>query len=472
MAPDSLLHQFDDLKFTVEEQDVFVNATTVAIPEDDPRLSLVGCVIMSHALDGATLIRIFRAAWKPTKVISITELRSNFFMIRLTSEEVRTNILKRGPWVFNDDWFAILPFNPMLSIDEYFFTKMIFWVHILRIPIGLMSESLCRSLGACIGSVVGTDTRIIDGNMGDFLRVRVSIDVSKPLRRCVALGGCGSKPRLCPLQYEKLPSFCHGCGFVSHLVVDCPRQPYDPLIKFQYGDWLRVDMKARHVVPFQQKGRIHFHEKAGSSNSHSGFSSLGTSAGVDVSSRHAPFAAATPLRSIPVPASVASLLGVATTTSLNAEEGVAVSTEATVGVDGSHDVLAVDCSGKVRIMDNILFGYERDVFVTRVSHEADAPVVVALAFDAIEEWLAEDNDSDVQVPVDLPVKIPEKRSSGGSDPSKAKRTRSITMSSVPKESRVLKAGMRISKISLAAVDKQPRRGNENIMLELSRLGPD
>ncbi|KAL4360441.1 hypothetical protein GQ457_04G024630 [Hibiscus cannabinus] len=391
MAPDSLLHQFDDLKFTAEEQDVvFANANAVTIPEDDP------------------------------------QLHSNLFMIRLTSEEVRSDILKRGPWVFNDDRFAILPLNPMLYIDEYFFTKMIIWVRILRIPIGLMSESLGRSLGACIGSVVGTDTRIIDGNMVEFLRVRISIDVTKPLRRCVALSGYGSKPRLWPLQYEKLPNFCHWCGFIGHLVADCPRQPYDPLIKFQYGDWLQVNMKARRDVPVQQKGCIRFHEEAGSSNSHSGFSSLG--AGADVPSGATLIASATPFRSILVPASVASPLGVATATSLTAEEGIAAQTKATVGVHG-------------------------------VSHEAAAPVAIAPAFDAIEEWLVEDNDSDVQVTTDLPVKIPTKRSSGGSDPSKAKRARSITTSSVNKESRVLKARMSSSKISSAAVDKQPRRGN-------------
>ncbi|KAL4363533.1 hypothetical protein GQ457_04G019830 [Hibiscus cannabinus] len=238
MAPDSLLHQFDDLKFTAEEQDVvFANATAVTIPEDDPRLSPVG---------------------------------------------------------------------------------------------RLMSESLGRSLGACIGLVVGTDTRIIDGNMREFLRVRISVDVTKPLRRCVALGGCGSKPRLCPLQYEKLPNFCDGCGFIGHLVVDCPRQPYDPLIKFQYGDWFRVDMKARRVVLVQEKGRIRFHEEAGSSNSHSGFSSLGTGARADVPSGATPFASATPLRSIPVPTSVASALGVATATSFPAEEGIPAPAEAVV----------------------------------------------------------------------------------------------------------------------------------------------
>ncbi|KAK8504796.1 hypothetical protein V6N12_063803 [Hibiscus sabdariffa] len=124
-------------------------------------------------------------------------------------------------------------------------------------------------------------------------------------------------------------------------------------------------MKDKHAVPVQQKGHICFHEESSSSNSYSGFSSLGddhvfegAGAGVDVPSGPASFTAAMPLRSIPVPASVTSPLGVATATSLNAEEGVVVPTEATVGVAGTNDVFAVDVSSKVHITDNILFGDE------------------------------------------------------------------------------------------------------------------
>ncbi|KAK9035095.1 hypothetical protein V6N11_077146 [Hibiscus sabdariffa] len=147
-------------------------------------------------------------------------------------------------------------------------------------------------------------------------------------------------------------------------------------------------MKARRVVPVQQKGRIRFHEEVVSSNSHSD-----TGVGADVPSGAMPTASATPFRSIPVPVSVASSLGVATATSLTV------------------------------LRPRLLLVFMGHMMV---SHEAAAPVAVAPAFDAIEEWLAEDNDSDVQVTTDLPVKIPAKRSSGGSDPSKAKWARSIT----------------------------------------------
>ncbi|KAK8676070.1 hypothetical protein V6N13_034124 [Hibiscus sabdariffa] len=203
------------------------------------------------------------------------------------------------------------------------------------------------------------------------------------------------------------------------------------------------------------RGRIRFHEEAGSSTSQSGFSSLGEDhvfdgIGAAVHAGHAPFVDATPIRSYPVPATATSPVGV--------EENIAVPAEVVAGVVVSNDVLAVDGSGKVHIEHNALLGDERDVYVTKVTHEDAPPVTVAPEFDAIEEWLADDNDSEVQVHTDLPVKIPAKRSSGGSDPSKSKRARSIPINLPSKDLRISKAGMSSSKNSSTVVDKQPRRG--------------
>ncbi|KAK8556978.1 hypothetical protein V6N13_034459 [Hibiscus sabdariffa] len=108
---------------------------------------------------------------------------------------------------------------------------------------------------------------------------------------------------------------------------------------------------------------------------------------------HAPFVNATPIRSVPAPATVNSPIGV--------EENI-------VGVEVSHDALAVDGSGKVHIEQNALFGDENDAYVTKISHSDAGPVAAAPEFDAIEEWLADENDSEVPVPTDPPVKIPAK----------------------------------------------------------------
>ncbi|KAL4320210.1 hypothetical protein GQ457_18G012880 [Hibiscus cannabinus] len=402
MSTDELLHQFDDLGFTVEEQDIIYASPVVSdIAANDPSFSMVGRVFTTADVDGAALIRVFRVVWKHEKVLSITKLRYIFFLIRLASKTVRAEIFKRGPWVSNDDWFSLLPLNPMLSIDEYHFNRMVIWVRILRVPIGLMNEALARSLGACIGLVVGTDTRVIDGNMGEFLRVRLSLDVTKPLRRCVALGGCGNKPKLCPLQYEKLPNFCHGCGFVGHLIQACSTHVYSPTSKYQYADWLRAPVKKRYEATIQPKGRILFHEEGGSSNSHriyyfgSSFQSPMDAAALDAAS---PVLAAAPV-------------------TVDDEKDVLVHGGAAVVDIVSGDVLAVDTMGKVHVSDHGILGDENDVLVTHSSNLEIASVKVVSNFETIVEWFAEDDESTVPVVVEPQLQIPAKRSSGGADSS-------------------------------------------------------
>ncbi|KAL4273865.1 hypothetical protein GQ457_13G012500 [Hibiscus cannabinus] len=379
MSTDELLHQFDDLRFTVDGQDV-VYATPVGsdIAADDSNFSIVGRVFTTAEVDGATLIHVFRA---------------------------------RGPWVFNNDWFALLPLNPMLSIDEYHFNRMVIWVRTLRVPIGLMNEVLGRSLGACIGMVVGTDTRVIDGNMGEFLRVCISIDVTKPLRRCVALGGCGNKPKLCPLKYEKLPNFCHGCGHTA---------------KYQYGDWLRAPVKKRQEAIVQSKGRILFHEDGGNN--------------VPCTKQSIPIATTptqppAPMNAIPVSVgpvlpscSPREAVALAATSPVlvadpvdDVEDVFFLRDEPAAAVDlVSGDVLAVDPMGTVHVSEPSFLGDERDVLVTHSSHLEIVSVKAASNFETIDEWFAEDAETNIPVVVAPPLQVPAKRSSGGANSSKTK----------------------------------------------------
>ncbi|KAL4303007.1 hypothetical protein GQ457_10G009440 [Hibiscus cannabinus] len=198
---------FGDLTFTAEEQDAIVVAPdSVAILAEDFASSLVGKV-------------------KDDKVLTISEINPNFFLISFSSPENRANVLKRGPWDFQKYWFALEQADPNRTIHDYSFLHMCIWVRIHNIPLSLMTAVLARDLGALIGKVIMTDTRLEDGNMGEFMRVRVLIDTSKPLHRYVVLSRPDAKASMCPLQYERLPLFCHGCGLIGHPVLACSTTP-------------------------------------------------------------------------------------------------------------------------------------------------------------------------------------------------------------------------------------------------------
>ncbi|KAK9044426.1 hypothetical protein V6N11_058326 [Hibiscus sabdariffa] len=50
---------------------------------------------------------------------------------------------------------------------------------------------------------------------------------------------------MCPLQYERLPLFCHGCGLLGHAVLSCPTTPQSDVQKLQYGAWMRAPKPKR-----------------------------------------------------------------------------------------------------------------------------------------------------------------------------------------------------------------------------------
>ncbi|KAK8500061.1 hypothetical protein V6N12_037921 [Hibiscus sabdariffa] len=132
---------------------------------------------------------------KKDNVISISVLKPNFFRIYFPSADTRNDILSRGPWTIKDSWLALAPFDPSLNIDEYSFNSMNIWVCIYSIPSVFIDDDnivhqIRHSLGAMIGKVTKIDTRRIDLNMVDYLRVGIILDVTKPIRRCATIGAC------------------------------------------------------------------------------------------------------------------------------------------------------------------------------------------------------------------------------------------------------------------------------------------
>ncbi|CAH9083306.1 unnamed protein product [Cuscuta epithymum] len=79
------------------------------------------------------------------------------------------------------------------------------------------------------------------------MRIRVCIDLGKPLKRRLVLQkdeGVTFRVRFC---YEKLPSFCFLCGIIGHAESHCPRKRrgYEVTGERPFGPWLRAAKGAK-----------------------------------------------------------------------------------------------------------------------------------------------------------------------------------------------------------------------------------
>lgn len=80
--------------------------------------------------------------------------------------------------------------------------------------------------------------------LGGSLRVRVSVDIQKPIRRGVKVNLEGSMRGVwIPIKYEWLTDFCYICGRLGHTEKGCEGVYTRPKglsgVKGQYGWWLR-----------------------------------------------------------------------------------------------------------------------------------------------------------------------------------------------------------------------------------------
>jgi hypothetical protein len=79
---------------------------------------------------------------------------------------------------------------------------------------------------------------------GNFVRVKVRLDVRKVLERFVSMSREGRR-EIFQLKYEKMPRFCGACGFIGHSHLECGTGEYTEE-ELKWGDWLKADWETWH----------------------------------------------------------------------------------------------------------------------------------------------------------------------------------------------------------------------------------
>ncbi|KAL5779809.1 hypothetical protein ACOSQ2_010546 [Xanthoceras sorbifolium] len=121
-----------------------------------------------------------------------------------------------------------------------------------------MNKNTARLLASMVGEIVEIAEEPRDF-WGKYLRVRVIVDVTKPLKRGLRVWLAEFEMMLTVLlKYERLPEFCHRCGMVGHSVRECMlKASAEGDLKF--GSWLKATPHVRfNGRPFRKTGDGNF----------------------------------------------------------------------------------------------------------------------------------------------------------------------------------------------------------------------
>ena len=125
--------------------------------------------------------------WRTVREVRIEELGDNIFMFKFATEADKKRILTGGPWHFDRVIMVLIEPTSLGEVTKQSFSHASFWVQIHNIPIMCMNEETIREFGKEIGKVEEVGTNAEGECIRKYARLRVSVDVTKPLVKILSL---------------------------------------------------------------------------------------------------------------------------------------------------------------------------------------------------------------------------------------------------------------------------------------------
>jgi hypothetical protein len=177
--------------------------------------------------------------WCPMKGIKVKELGDNKFLFTFLQSSGKRKAVDNGPWMFDKNLLVMEEFDASKTIDEYSFNMIPIWVRVFKLPLGDMDRETGELIGNQIGEFLEVDG--LDGGMavGQSLRIKVRMPITKPIMRGTMVEVEGGRRTIwCPFEYEYCPDFCFICGMIGHVEKECSKKlkkGEEP----QFGRWLK-----------------------------------------------------------------------------------------------------------------------------------------------------------------------------------------------------------------------------------------
>uniref|UniRef100_A0A803PEK6 Reverse transcriptase domain-containing protein n=1 Tax=Cannabis sativa TaxID=3483 RepID=A0A803PEK6_CANSA len=193
------------------------------LSEIDDRWCLVGRFITDREIDFLAMQHKMASLWRPGRGLYVKELEPNLYLFQFYHEVDIGRVIEGSPWTFDRIQLVFKRLRSGENPRSVVLNSLDFWVQLHGMSTEFMSQRVVRDIANYIGSFVEADPNNFMGIWRDYLRVRVTIRVDRPLKRKMKLEKVGSPVCWAIFKYEGLPTFCLICGIIGHAEKFCEK---------------------------------------------------------------------------------------------------------------------------------------------------------------------------------------------------------------------------------------------------------
>jgi hypothetical protein len=126
------------------------------------------------------------------------------------------------PWLFYGNLVLLVDFDGLTLPSALCFDHESFWVRMYNLPLACIGKEIGWKIGSSVGTVEKVDVNYEEASWGEYLCVKMSLDLSKPLA-----GGCmlhlQTGSTWVGFKYEKLLKLCFQCEVIRHGRFGCDK---------------------------------------------------------------------------------------------------------------------------------------------------------------------------------------------------------------------------------------------------------
>lgn len=185
--------------------------------EFNAELCLVDRFLVEGIVDFSAMKQTLAAIWRPGKGVFIKEIDINLYLFQFYHELDIKRVIDGSPRSFNRKSLVIARMKTWDIPRAIKLNSIDLWVQIHELRAGFMTEKVVKEVGNYIGSFVESCPSNFRGVWREYLRVRVTIDLSKSLKRRMKVRKTGNDWFWIVFKYENAPTFCFICGLMGAL---------------------------------------------------------------------------------------------------------------------------------------------------------------------------------------------------------------------------------------------------------------
>ncbi|KAL6222495.1 hypothetical protein ACLB2K_005887 [Fragaria x ananassa] len=247
------------------EVEVEVVIPSESLDEAPQRWFLVGELLTTKHFKLDLLVNTMKGLWTqkddPPDRGRITGSRiggGNRLLFTFKMEADLKRALRGCPWSFDKALLAMAITNGREDPEEVSLETQLFWIRIRGLPPAYLREGTLENTGKRMGQAIGLFVRAVRGSgapcLGEFLKIRVGVDITRPLKKWVTFKPDGwSESRRFDLEYERLPHFCFLCGLLTHTGGRCPKKEAGTITVPTYDALINAEKKEEWLLSQHRK---------------------------------------------------------------------------------------------------------------------------------------------------------------------------------------------------------------------------